>query len=122
MLRIWRKFVLFGHVFLMFLALAFAAKAEIGKKLARDAGRSQDIRQQLIAAGVLNAASEIVPSAQVKDAVRLFIDTYFDTAPADDAAVAERLKQVSDQYNAFVGLQASDYTNKVEIQIPTKLL
>ncbi len=122
MLRIWRQFALFSNVFLLSLTFALAVQAEIGKQLSRDAGRNQDIRQQLIAAGVLNAASEIVPSAQVKDAVRLFIDTYFDTPPADDAAVAQRLKQVSNQYNAFVGLQASDYTNNVEIQIPTKLL
>ena len=122
MLRILRKLIVFSSVCCVVLGCGLSAQAQLGKRLTRDAGRDQDIRQQLIAAGVLDTASEIVPSDHVKDAVQLFISTYFATPPADDAVIAERLKQISDQYTDFVGLKTSDYTNKIEIQIPSKML
>ena len=84
MLSILRTSILFSSLSCCVLAFGLAAQAQVGKKLARDAGRNQDIRQQLIAAGVLDVSSEIVPSEQVKSAVQLFINTYFDSPPADD--------------------------------------
>ena len=117
-----RKFTVFMALVFGSTVLAVAAHADIGKKLIRDAGRNQDIRQQLISVGVLDASSEIVPSQHVKDAVSLFIRTYFDRPPESEAKLAERLRDISQNFNSFTGLETSDYSNKIEIQIPSKLL
>ncbi len=122
MLGVWRRFIVFCGLWCAVLAWGTAVHAQVDKQLIRDAGRSQFIRQQLTAAGVLDAASEVVPSEHIRDAVRLFINTYFDTPPADHAAIVERLKLINDQYDSFVGLKTSNYSNKIEIQIPTNLL
>ena len=122
MLLTWCKFKVFIGLVLGSMALAGPAHADIGKRLTRDAGRNQDIRQQLISVGVLDTSSEIVPSNHVKDAVRLFLRTYFDRPPASEAKVAERLRDISQNFHSFAGLETSNYSNKIEIQIPSKLL
>ncbi|MGI9425189.1 MAG: alpha/beta hydrolase [Hyphomicrobiaceae bacterium] len=97
------------------------ALAAPGDKLVREAGRSSETRQKLMAAGVLDATSDIVPASHVKAAVQLFINVYFD-APPDDTAIAKRLDEINETFVQTVDLRTSDYKNKIEIKIPARLL
>lgn len=101
---------------------ATAAKADISYDLYRKALYSTEVRLKLMAAGVLNAASDTVPSEHIKDAAKLFVRTYFAGETPDLKAQLARLDEIDRQYKDFSGLADSSYDNNVIIKIPAKLL
>ena len=86
------------------------------KKLVEKAGQNAAMRQKLIAAGVLDASSDVVPSNHIKTAMQLFMKVYFDSVP-DDSAFENRLNEISDAFVQAVGLEDAQPHRLVENRI-----
>ncbi len=106
----------------LFVCAPGRAADDPARSLYRAALYNGDVRAKLMAAGVLNASADIVPSAQLEDAVAGFLGTYFEGASPTSAQARKRLDEVEAAFIAFVGLKNSNYANGINIKIPSLLL
>ena len=111
----------FGLLTMSLSATSLAADAA-SKALYRKALYDAAARQKLMAAGVLDEKSDAVSNDKLREAVHAFLEVYFDGDRSDSTAALTRLDDIAAAFTKFVGLKDSNYSNDINIKVPSNLL